>query len=113
MKLVSLIAAAAMTVAPVAFAQSASEHSAHHAGAASAATATAMADGEVRKVDKEQGKLTLRHGPIASLDMPPMTMVFRVADPKMLDSLKQGDKLKFAAENKNGAITVTAIELAK
>lgn len=111
MKLVSLIAAAAMTAAPAAFAQSSTNHPSHHAGATSAATA--MAEGEVRKVDKEQGKLTLRHGPIASLDMPPMTMIFRVADPKMLDSLKQGDKVKFAAENKNGAITVTAIEPAK
>lgn len=113
MKLTSLIAAAAMTLAPASFAQSSTDHSAHHGGAASAAAASAMADGEVRKVDTEQGRLTLKHGPIASLDMPGMTMVFRVADPKMLDNLKQGDRVKFAAENKNGAITVTAIELAK
>ncbi len=49
-------------------------------------------------------------GPIASLDMPGMTMVFKVGDPKMLDRLKEGDKVKFAAEKVNGAITVTAIE---
>ena len=72
-----------------------------------------MADGEVRKVDKEQGKVTLKHGPIASIDMPPMTMVFKVADPKMLDALKQGDKVKFAADKVNGTMTVTAIEVAK
>ncbi len=72
----------------------------------------AMADGEVRKVDKEQGKLTLKHGPIANLDMPGMTMVFRVADPKMLETIKVGDKVKFAADKVQGAYTVTAIEVA-
>ena len=72
-----------------------------------------MADGEVRKIDKEQGKVTLKHGPITSLDMPGMTMVFKVADLKMLDTLKQGDKVKFAADKVDGAITVTAIEVAK
>lgn len=75
-----------------------------------AAASAPMADGEVRKVDLAQAKITLRHGPIASLDMPGMTMVFKVADPKLLDGLKPGDKLRFAASNLNGAITVTAIE---
>jgi len=73
----------------------------------------AMTDGEVRRIDKDQGKLTLRHGPIANLDMPGMTMVFRVADPRMLDTLREGDKLRFSAERVNGSITVTAIEPAK
>lgn len=81
--------------------------------APSAVSAAAKADGEVRKVDKEQGKVTLKHGPIANLDMPGMTMVFKVADPKMLDTLKEGDKVKFSADRVNGAITVTAIEAAK
>lgn len=78
-----------------------------------AAFAAPMADGEVRKIDKEQGKVTLRHGPIANLDMPGMTMVFKLADPKMLEGLKEGDKVKFAADRINGAITVTAIEVAR
>lgn len=72
----------------------------------------AMTDGEVRKIDKPQGKLTLKHGPIAHLDMPPMTMVFKVADPKMLEGLKDGDKVRFHADRVNGSITVTAIEAA-
>ena len=71
------------------------------------------ADGEVRKIDKEQGKVTLKHGPIANLDMPGMTMVFKVADPKLLDAIKEGDKVKFAADRVNGVITVTAIAVAK
>ena len=81
---------------------------------ASAPAALAPASGgEVRKVDKEQGKVTLKHGRIANLDMPGMTMVFKVADPKMLAAIKEGDKVKFAADKVNGAFTVTAIEVAK
>lgn len=76
------------------------------------AAATPMAEGEVRKIDKAQGKLTLRHGPIANLEMPGMTMVFRVADPKLLDAVKDGDKVRFTAERLNGAFTVTAIQRA-
>ena len=70
------------------------------------------ADGEVRKIDKPQGKITLRHGEIKSLDMPPMTMVFRVSDPKMLDAVAVGDKVKFDAEKLGGNYTVTAIRKA-
>ena len=70
----------------------------------------AMTEGEVRRIDKAQGKLTLRHGPIANLDMPGMTMVFRVADPRLLDTVREGDKVRFSAERVDGAITVTAIE---
>jgi Cu(I)/Ag(I) efflux system periplasmic protein CusF len=83
------------------------------AGAPASAAVTAMADGEVRKVDREQLKVTLRHGPISNLDMPGMTMVFKVADAKMLDALKEGDKVKFAAERVDGVITINSIEAAK
>ena len=72
-----------------------------------------MSEGEVRKVDKNAGKLTLKHGPISNLDMPPMTMVFRVKDAGMLDAVKQGDKVKFVAENVGGQIVVTKIEPAR
>jgi Cu/Ag efflux protein CusF len=68
---------------------------------------------QVRKIDKEQAKLTLKHGRIENLDMPGMTMVFKVANPKLLEGLKVGDKVKFAADNVNGALTVTAIETSK
>ena len=72
-----------------------------------------LTDAEVRKVDKEAKKLTLKHGPIPNLDMSPMTMVFHVKDPAMLDTVKAGDKVKFAAEKVGGAITVTRLEPAK
>ncbi len=72
-----------------------------------------LADGEVRKVDKAAGKITLRHGPIPSLDMPDMTMVFRVKDPAMLDQVKVGDRVRFAADKIGGQYTVVSIEPAK
>ena len=72
------------------------------------------ADGEVRRVDKDAQKITIRHGPLPGLDMPqPMTMVYRVKDPAMLDRVKPGDKVKFEAEKIGGAFTVTEIEPVK
>lgn len=68
-----------------------------------------MAEGEVRKVDKEAKKITIRHGPIQSLDMPAMTMVFQVKDPAMLEQVKAGDKVAFEAEKLGGAYTLTRI----
>ena len=118
MKLTYLIAVASFVTASLATAvdagaqttpASGADHAAHHPMTAAAP----QSEGEVRKVDKAQGKLTLRHGPLENLAMPAMTMVFKVADPKMLDSLKDGDKVKFTADRVNGAITVTAIEPAK
>ena len=75
--------------------------------------AAALSDGEVRKVDKDAKKITIKHGPLANLDMPPMTMVFQVKDPAMLNQVKAGDKVKFQAEKVGGAFTVTKIEPAK
>ena len=72
-----------------------------------------LTDGEVRKVDKEAKKLTIRHGPIANLDMPAMTMVFQVQDLAILDSVKAGDKVRFVADKAGGAYIVTRIEPAK
>jgi Cu(I)/Ag(I) efflux system periplasmic protein CusF len=74
---------------------------------------TAAADGEVRKIDPDTGKITLKHGPIKNLDMDSMTMVFRVADPAMLKGLKTGDRVKFAADRVNGQITIINLERAK
>lgn len=82
--------------------------------AASAMPASAdMADGEVRKVDKENKKITLKHGVIKSLDMPGMTMVFGVKDAALLDAIKVGDKVKFKAEQTGATIVVTDIQPAK
>jgi Cu(I)/Ag(I) efflux system periplasmic protein CusF len=76
---------------------------------ASAAPST-MAKGEVRKIDKATRKITIKHGEITNLDMPPMTMVFQVRDPALLDMVKVGDKVQFSAETTaGGALVVTSI----
>lgn len=110
MNLFPFVAALVLAAATGARAQTAS-HDAHQAtsGAPAAPAAAETAEGEVRKIDKAQGKVTLKHGPIANLDMPAMTMVFKVADPKLLDTIKVGDKVQFAAQRLDGAITVVAI----
>jgi len=69
-----------------------------------------LADGEIRKVDKDAKKITIKHGEIKNIEMPPMTMVFQVKDPALLDKVKAGDKVKFAAEKQGSAYVVTAIE---
>ena len=93
-------------------------HGAHGApGAPSAPAASAPAgaagadfvDGEVRRVDAVGGRITLRHGEIRNLDMPPMTMVF-VARPELLQALKAGDKVRFRATRRDGGYAVTEIQ---
>ena len=69
-----------------------------------------MSSGEVKKVDKSAGKLTIKHGPLQNIGMDAMTMVFRVKDPAMLDQVKAGDKINFVAEEPNGQLTVTKLE---
>jgi len=66
--------------------------------------------GEVRKVDRDNQKITIKHGEIKSLDMPPMTMVFTVKDPALLEAAKPGDKVRFGVAREDGKFVVTAIE---
>ncbi|MBE0550669.1 MAG: copper-binding protein [Rubrivivax sp.] len=71
-----------------------------------------MASGEVTKVDKANARVTLKHGEIKHLDMPPMVMVYRVRPPQLLDDLAVGDRVRFAAERIDGNYTVTALSKA-
>ena len=72
-----------------------------------------MVDAEVKKIDKDARKITLKHGPIKSLDMPAMTMVFQIKDGAMPTDLKVGDKVKAAFEQTKSGYLVTVIEAAK
>ena len=108
-KVFSAVLVAGALVAPLAHAEEAH----HNPGAAVAQADAALSDGEIRKVDKDAKKITIKHGPLANLDMPPMTMVFQVKDPAILDQVKTGDKVKFQAEKVGGAFTVTNVEPAK
>ena len=77
------------------------------------ATAERLSEGLVRKVDVAAGKLTLKHGPLANLAMPPMTMAFRVRDAALLKGLKVGDAVRFRAEEIEGVLTVTLLEASR
>ncbi|MVW76062.1 copper-binding protein [Pseudomonas xionganensis] len=85
------------------------EHAGHH-GAVQ--TEASMSQGEVRKVDMASGKVTLRHGPIANLGMPPMTMVFTAKDKSQLEGLAVGDKVQFAADKEGSQYVVTELKAA-
>ncbi|MCK9530615.1 MAG: copper-binding protein [Gammaproteobacteria bacterium] len=74
------------------------------------ASAEAWTEGTVKKVDTAAGKVTLRHGPLKNLDMPGMTMVFRVKESTWLDEMKAGDQIRFVADKVNGAFTVVQFE---
>ncbi|PWF41539.1 RND transporter [Massilia glaciei] len=109
-----LLALATVAAIPMlSFAAEGANPAKESAGITQKAAAEPMADGEIKKIDKDAGKITIKHGPLASLNMPPMTMVFRVKDAAMLDQVKPGDKVKFSVEKLNGALTVTAFEAVK
>ncbi|MYN03238.1 RND transporter [Pseudoduganella sp. DS3] len=105
----TLLAAACLSGAPAM-----AQHSGHDAhgdhGQPAASSATDTTDGEIRKVDKPSGKLTIKHGELKNLGMGAMTMVFKVKDAAMLDKVQAGDKVRFTVDK---TMTVTAIEAAK
>ena len=77
-------------------------------------SASALAvDGEVKKIDADNGKITLKHGEIKSLDLPAMQMAFRVANPAWLKSVQVGDKVNFTADKVDGQFTITTLEVKK
>ena len=101
----------ALAQAPAAAA--ADSHSSHHSAAAASTTPQAeLSEGEITRWDPRTLRLTLKHGEIKNLEMPPMTMVFRVADASVVGDLKPGDKVRFRAEQVSGAYHVQRIEKA-
>jgi Cu(I)/Ag(I) efflux system protein CusF len=117
----ALAATIALATVSLAFAQHA-DHGAHNAPSLQVAQTPAdsaqqgngvagqMVEGEVRKVDKDAGKITIRHGELKDLGMPAMTMVFRAKVPDMLDQVKAGDKVIFVAAKVDGQFTVTQLQ---
>ena len=110
-----------ITIAAALISSAASVHAASHATAPTATSAKQdmtksdlpMATAEIRKIDLENKKITLKHSEIKNLDMPGMTMVFAVKDAAMLDKLAAGDKVMFTADKVSGTFTVMSIEKAK
>ncbi len=107
MKKIILVLVAALLVLPIA------HHSSFAQEIAQADPNIGTAEGEVRKIDKATKKVTVRHGPVAGLDMEPMTMVLQVADSADLDKLAVGDKIKFVVRRGGGAFTLQSFETIK
>ncbi|WP_382160746.1 copper-binding protein [Hydrogenophaga sp. ANAO-22] len=110
-----LLAAAALSLSLPSMAQMTMDHS--KMGMDQARTGTAatpsLTDGEVRKIDKENGKITIKHGEIKHMDMPPMTMVFNAKDKAMLDKIQVGQKIQFIVIQDAGKMVVTDIQPGK
>jgi Cu(I)/Ag(I) efflux system protein CusF len=113
MKITPLALAILLAAAAVPGISQTTDHNAHHPAAApakEAAEALPFAEAEVRRLDTAANKISLKHGEIKNLDMPPMTMVFQVNDPALLGKIKVGDKVRFTATQVNGAYTVMSLE---
>lgn len=110
-KALAVCTASALSCIPLAgIAQSSMDHGKmDHGKAETSQAAPSMSDGEVRRVDMETGKITIRHGYIKHLDMPSMTMVFTAKDKGLLTHLKPGDKVKFMVVDEAGKMVITAI----
>ena len=108
----SLASLLALSLLAATLPAAADHHGAHEhqpaAGAQQAADEFVRA--EVKKVDKEAGKLTLKHEAIRKFDMAGMTMAFRVAEPAMLDAVAVGDHVRFVPDKRNGQFVITRIE---
>ena len=103
----------AVSILGAALAFQASAEDSHKHDAPAAAAGAALTDGEVRKVDKAAGKVTIKHGAMPKFDMPPMTMAYRVKDKSMLDKVKPGDKIKFDVDGAGNEFTVLRLEKVK
>ena len=107
-------ASAALTLAAGFATAQSHEHTQHPAptGTPTATADAALTPGIIKKIDKEAGKLTIQHGRISNLNMPAMTMAFKVKDAAMIDQVKPGDQINFVVERVNGTLTVTRLKSA-
>ncbi|MDP2017694.1 copper-binding protein [Hydrogenophaga sp.] len=110
-----ILAATALSMSLPSMAQTTMDHSkmGMDQGKMGMAAAPGMTDGEVRKIDKENGKITIKHGEIKHMDMPPMSMVFNVKDKAMLDKVQVGEKIQFIVVQDAGKMVVTDIKAMK
>lgn len=108
-----LLALAAFFSAPGMAASDHGSHGGQMAGQTQTPAEPQMIPGEVKKIDKATGKVTVTHGPLVNLGMPAMTMVFRVKDSAWLDQMKEGDKIRFMADKVNGLLTLVHYEAVK
>ncbi|HDR9178521.1 copper-binding protein [Burkholderia vietnamiensis] len=111
-KLFVMSAALAATFATPAFAGNdmAGMDMSTRASAMKVSSNNALTDAEVKKVDVATGMVTLKHGALENVDMPPMTMAFKAKDAAMVKQIKEGDKVKVRVEEVNGTLTIVKLE---
>ncbi len=80
------------------------------ASATKASASSALTDAEVKNVDTASGMVTLKHGALENVGMPPMTMAFKAKDAAMARRVHEGDKVKVRVENVNGMLTIMKME---
>ena len=83
------------------------------AQAKAAAPNVAWSEGVVKSVNRQQGEITIAHGPLVNLGMGKMTMTFRLKTPALIEGIKEGSRIRFVAEDVKGELTVVALEAAK
>ena len=107
----ALFIAFSFSATTLAHAEGSTETNANQSAMPDSENPSSLTEGEVKKVDKDAGKLTIKHGELKNLSMPAMTMVFRAKKPAIVDQVKPGDKVNFVAERIGGQFTVTKIEV--
>ena len=112
-KIANLLAIAVLSVGAAGLSIAATDVTSGLQAATEVSAVAKLTAGEVRKVDLEQGKLTIKHEVLENLGMPAMTMVFKAADKALLKDLKQGDKIRFRAEQSVAGFEVVNLEPAK
>ena len=110
--LITALFIAGATLSPVHAAMNGHDAHADH-GAMTSSAEGGMVDGVVKKIDKAAGKVTVAHGPLTNLNMPAMTMVFRVKDAAWLDLMKPDGKIRFVADSVGGTLTIVRFEAGK
>ena len=88
-------------------------HGSHNAGVMQPASESELVDGVVKKIDKAAGKVTVAHGPLTNLNMPAMTMSFRVKEAAWLEQMRDGGKIRFVADSINNTLTIVRFENVK
>lgn len=66
--------------------------------------------GEIRKIKLKSGKVTIRHEAIPNLDMPAMSMVFRIEEGLDITKFEKGDAVEFTVVDKDGKMVIMSID---
>jgi Cu(I)/Ag(I) efflux system protein CusF len=89
--------------------ESGGQHS-MQAQAPAAGQKSSKGTGLIQQIDRDKGVITIKHGPLQGLNMPPMTMSFLVKDKAMLSSLQPLQKVEFELTFDGRQYLITSIK---